>query len=162
MLSDLLVEMSPSPPSSRKRHIETTQQQSSTNTRSYEQEYEHRRKSSFTSSNANKRYRPLQASLERAQSLSREDESHRRQYPKSIDVFIPYDILEKERNQQGTKSTTMTRSYEYEIEERRRSSSASTKQQRKTDFDEEREYLRCLQDLTNEYEKNKRQKKNSG
>ena len=30
MLSDLLVEMSPSPPSPRKRHIETTQQQQQT------------------------------------------------------------------------------------------------------------------------------------
>ena len=164
MLSDLLVEMSPSPPSTRKRHIETMQQQqqqqaSSANTRSYEEEYERRRQSSFSSSNANKRYRPLQSSLERAQSLSREDECRRTQYPKSIDVFIPYDILEKERTQQGGKSTTMTRSYEYEIEERRRSSSTSGKQQRKSDFDEEREYLRCLRDLTNEYEKTKRQKK---
>jgi hypothetical protein len=163
MLSDLLVKMSPSPPLPRKRHIETIQQQqqqtSATNTRSYEQEYEHRRQSSFSSSNANKRYRPLQASLERAQSLSREDECRRQPYPKSIDVFIPYDVLEKERNQQGEKSTTMTRSYEYEVEERRRTSSASAKQQRKTDFDEEREYLRCLRDLTNEYEKTKRQKK---
>ncbi len=157
--------MSPSPPLPRKRHIETTQQQqqqqqqqaSSSNTRSYEKEYEHRRQSSFISSNTNKRYRPLQSSVERAQSLSREDEYRRRQYPKSIDVFIPYDVLEKERNQQGSK--TMTRSYEYEIEERRRSSSANTKQQRKTEFDEEREYLRCLRDLTNEYEKTKRQKK---
>jgi hypothetical protein len=165
MLSDLLVEMSPSPPLPRKRHIETIQQQqqqqqtSSANTRSYEQEYERRRQSSFSSSNANKRYRPLQSSIERAQSLSREDECRRQQYPKSVDVFIPYDILEKERNQQGEKSTTMTRSYEYEVEERRRSTSASAKQQHKTDFDEEREYLRCLRDLTNEYEKTKRQKK---
>ncbi|CAF2499044.1 unnamed protein product [Rotaria sp. Silwood2] len=162
------VEMSPSPPLPRKRHIETTQQvhqqqqqqqASSTNTRSYEQEYETRQQSSFISSNTNKRYRPLQSSLERTHSLTREDECRRRQYPKSIDVFIPYDVLEKERSQQGAKSSTMTRSYEYEIEERRRSSSASAKQQRKIDFDEEREYLRCLRDLTNEYDKTKRQRK---
>jgi hypothetical protein len=165
MLSDLLVDMSPSPPLPRKRHIETTQQfqqQQQGSSRSYQQqrEYEQRRQSSFISSNANKRYRPLQSSVERAQSLSREVEYRRRQQqPKSVDVFIPYDVLEKERSQQGAKSTTMTRSYEYEIEERRRSSSASTKQQRKADFDEEREYLRCLRDLTNEYEKAKRQKK---
>ncbi len=157
--------MSPSPPLPRKRHIETTQQfqqQQQGSSRSYQQqrEYEQRRQSSFISSNANKRYRPLQSSVERAQSLSREVEYRRRQQqPKSVDVFIPYDVLEKERSQQGAKSTTMTRSYEYEIEERRRSSSASTKQQRKADFDEEREYLRCLRDLTNEYEKAKRQKK---
>ncbi|CAF3636008.1 unnamed protein product [Rotaria sordida] len=181
------VEMSPSPPLPRKRHIETIQQQhhqqqhhqqqhqqqqhqqqqhqqqqqqaSSTNTRSYEQGYEHRQESSFVSSNTNKRYRPLRSSLERTHSLTRDDECRRRQYPKSIDVFIPYDVLEKERSQQGAKSSTMTRSYEYEIEERRRSSSASAKQQRKVDFDEEREYLRCLRDLTNEYENSKRQRK---
>ncbi|CAF3449488.1 unnamed protein product [Rotaria socialis] len=168
--SGMSVEMSPSPPSTRKRHIETTQQQqqqqtSSANTRSYEQDYERRQESSFISSNTNKRYRPLQSSLERAHSLSREDEHRRRQYPKSIDVFIPYDILEKQRDQQQqqqqqpVKSSTTTRSYEYEVEERRRSSSANVKQQRKMDFDEEQEYLHCLRDLTNEYEKNKRQKK---
>jgi len=154
--------MSPSPPSSRKRHIETAHQQqaSSTNTRSHEQEYEQRRHSSLSSSNTNKRYRPLQSSLERIHTIARDDECRQRQYPKSIDVFIPYDILEKERNQQSTKSTTMTRSYEYEIEERkRRSSSASGKQRRRTDFDEESEYLRCLRELTNDYEKTKRQKK---
>lgn len=168
MLSDLLVEMSPSPPLPRKRHIETHQQQqqqqqqmSSTNTHSYEQEFERRRQSSFSSSNANKRYRPLQTSLDRAQSLSRDEERHRRQYPKSIDVFIPYDVLAKERDHQAAKSTTMTRSYEYEIEERRRSSSTNAKQQRKAEFDEEQEYLRCLRDLTNEYEKTKRQRKSS-
>lgn len=163
MLSDLLVEMSPSPPLPRKRQMETYQQQqiSSANTRSYEEETEHRRQSSFSSSSANKRYRPLQTSLDRAQSLSRDDERHRRGYPKSIDVFIPFDILEKERNQQAGKSTTMTRSYEYEIEERRRSASTSAKQQRKAEFDEEQEYLRCLRDLTNEYEKNKRQRRSS-
>ena len=159
MLSDLLVEMSPSPPSTRKRHhIDNIQQHdSSTNTRSYE----HRQQSSFISSNANKRYRPLQTVLERSHSLTHDDEYYRRrQYPKSIDVFIPYDVLEKERDQQhNTKSSTTTRSYEYEMEERRRSSSANTKQQRKIDFDEEREYLRCLRDLTNEYDKVKRQKK---
>lgn len=165
MLSDKLIEMSPSPPLPRKRHIETMQQQqqhqqtSSSNTRSYEEEYERRRQSSFSSSNANKRYRPLQSSLERAQSLSREDECRRSQYPKSIDVFIPYDVIERERNQQGGRSTTMTRSYEYEVEERRRSSSTSGKQQRKTDLGEEREYLRCLRDLTNEYERTKKQRK---
>ena len=160
MLSDLLVEMSP--PSPRKRHMESTSQQqqvSSSNAHSYEKEYEHRRQSSFSSSNANKRYRPLQTSLERTHSLSRDEDYHRRQYPKSIDVFIPYDVLDKGREQHGAKSTTMTRSYEYEVEERRRSSSTSGKQQRRADVDEEREYLRCLQDLTNEYEKTKRQKK---
>lgn len=164
MLSDLLVEMSP-PPSPRKRHIETSQQQqmSSTSGRSYEQDFERRQESSFISSNTSKRYRPLQASLERTHSLSREDEHRRRQYPKSIDVFIPYDVLEKQRSQQqGAKSSTMTRSYEYEVEERRRSASTSGKQQRRrTDVEEEEEYLRCLRDLTNEYEKNKRQKKST-
>ncbi|CAF0743307.1 unnamed protein product [Adineta steineri] len=171
MLSDLLVKMSPSPPSNRKRHIETTQQHqqqtSSTNTHEYEQEFENRRHSSFSSSNTNKRYRPLQSSLERAHSITRDDECRRRQYPKSIDVFIPFDLLEKERTQQhqqqqqqqSTKSTTMTRSYECEVEQKRRSSSMSNKQQRKTDFNEQEEYLRCLRDLTEEYEKNKRQKK---
>ncbi|CAF1627883.1 unnamed protein product, partial [Adineta ricciae] len=163
MLSDLLVKMSPSPPSNRKRHMETSQQHqqatSASNTRSFEQEYEHRRHSSFSSSNGNKRYRPLQSSLERTQSISRDQECRRRQYPKSIDVFIPYDVLEKERSQQGTKSTTMTRSYEYEVEHKRRASSIGSKQQRRSDFDAEEEYLRCLQDITDEYEKNKRQKK---
>ena len=166
MLSDLLVEMSPSPPLPRKRHIETNLQQnqhhaSSSNIRSYEQEYEQRQQSSFNSANTNKRYRPLRASLERTHSLSRDEDHHRRQYPKSIDVFIPYDVLEKERNQHEGKSTTTTRSYEYEMEERRRASSASGKQQRRTDLDEQQEYLRCLRDLTNEYEKTKRQKKSS-
>ena len=167
MLSDLLVEMSPSPPLPRKRHIETSSQQqqtqqqqnSSSNVRSYEEEYEHRRQSSFNSSNANKRYRPLRASLERTHSATRDDDHHRRQYPKSIDVFIPYNVLEKERNQHDGKSSTMTRSYEYEVEERRRASSASGKQQRRTDLGEEQEYLRCLRDLTNEYEKTKRQRR---
>ncbi|UJR28306.1 hypothetical protein I4U23_009551 [Adineta vaga] len=169
MLSDLLVKMSPSPPSNRKRHMETSQQQyqhhqqaaaSSSNTRSFEKEYEHRRHSSISSSNGNKRYRPLQSSLDRTQSMSRDENyCRRRQYPKSIDVFIPYDLLEKEKNQQETKSTTMTRSYEYEVEHKRRSSSIGSKQHRKTDFDTEEEYLRCLRDITDEYEKNKRQKK---
>ena len=86
MLSDLLVKMSPSPPSNRKRHMETSQQHqqttSASNTRSFEQEYEHRRHSSFSSSNGNKRYRPLQSSLERTQSISRDQECRRRQYAK--------------------------------------------------------------------------------
>lgn len=171
MLSDLLVEMSPSPPTVRKRLFETNSQQqqqqqylqrgSSMNSRAYEEAYEERRQSSFTSANNNKRYRPLRASLERTQSATREDEYYRRQYPKSIDVFIPFDVIERERNSRAGKSTTMTQNYEFEMEEKRRSSSLSGKQARRTELDEETEYLRCLRELTDQFEKTKRQKKSS-
>ena len=133
--------MSPSPPLSRKRQLESNQQlqqgSSSTNTRSYEQE------SSFISSNNNKRSRPLQS-----QSLTRhEDHRHIRQYPKTLEIFIPTNTNDKE--------TTITRSYEYE---RRRSLSENTKQPRRHDLEIASEYLRCLEDLTDEYEKLKQQK----
>jgi hypothetical protein len=146
MLSDLLVEMSPSPILSRKRQFETNHQQqsssSSENTRSYKQE------SSFISSNNNnnnnnKRSRPLES-----QSLTRHEDYRRiRQYPKTLEIFIPSNTNEKQ--------TTITRNYEYE---KRRSLSENVKQQSKNNFDVEREYLRCLDDLTDEYEKLKRQK----
>jgi hypothetical protein len=134
--------MSPSPPSSRKRQFEINQQlqqgSSPTNTRSYEQE------SSFISSNNNKRSRPLQT-----QSLTRHEDHQRiRQYPRTLEIFIPTNTNEKE--------TTIKRSYEYE---RRRSLSENSKQPRRNDLEIANEYLRCLDDLTDEYENLKRQKK---
>ena len=135
--------MSPSPPVTRKRQIETNQQQSAETTRSFEQG------SSFISlnNNNNKRYRPLQS-----QSLTRNDAyRHVRQYPKTLEIFKPVNTNEKE--------TTITRSYEYQVEKKRRSSSENLRQQRTNDFEIEREYLRCLDDLTDEYEKLNRQQK---
>ena len=79
MLSDLLVKKSPSPTISRKRTIDTSQQEQF-NTRSFKQE------SSFISSNNNKRYRPTQS-----QSLTRHDNyQHIRQYPKTLEIFVTY------------------------------------------------------------------------
>ncbi|CAF1082065.1 unnamed protein product, partial [Adineta steineri] len=148
MLSNLLVEMSPSPPVPRKRQIETNQQKlSSLITSSIDQE------STFMSSNiTNKRHRPLQS-----QSLTRYDDYRRlRQYPKTLEIFIPMDT-----NDNNTeKQSTIKRSFEYEVEKKKRSSSENLRQQRpQHDFEVELEYLRCLDDLTNEYEKLKRQKK---
>jgi hypothetical protein len=140
MLSDLLVKMSPSPPVPRKRTIETSQQ-GQFNTSSFKQE------SSFISSNNNKRYRPTQS-----QSLTRhENHRHIRQYPKTLEIFIPFNRIEKERE--------ITRSYEYQSETRQRSLSENTRQQRQNDLDIQLEYLRRLDDLTDEYEKLKQPKK---
>jgi hypothetical protein len=136
LLSDLLVKLSPSPPVSRKRQMETNEQQQSlssalVNTHTYEQE------SSF------KRSRPLQSP-----SLIRRV----RQIPRTLEIFKPSNTTGKEQE----KYTTITRSYEYD---RRRSSSENVKQPRMNDREIGREYLRCLDDLTNEYEKLKQQKK---
>ena len=150
MLSDLLVKLSPSPPISRKRQIEITQQTqqqqqglSSLITDKYDQESS---SSSFIST-SNKRSRPLQS-----QSLTRnEDYRHIRQYPKSLEIFIPYQKIDKQ--QQQEKETTITRTYEYE---RRRSLSENARPQqqpRRYDLEIASEYLRCLDDLTDEYEK---------
>jgi hypothetical protein len=137
--------MSPSPPVPRKRTIETSQQ-GQFNTSSFKQE------SSFISSNNNKRYRPLPRTLERSQSLTRhENHRHIRQYPKTLEIFIPFNRIEKERE--------ITRSYEYQSETRQRSLSENTRQQRQNDLDIQLEYLRRLDDLTDEYEKLKQPKK---
>jgi hypothetical protein len=137
------MKMSPSPPVPRKRQIETNQQQQSSDiTRSFEQE------SSFTSSNNNKkRSRPLLS-----HSLTRNDDyRHVRQYPKTLEIFKPQSANEKQ--------TTITRSYEYQVEKKRRSSSENLRKPRPNNFELEREYSRCLDDLRDEYENLKRQKK---
>jgi hypothetical protein len=124
--------MSPSPQLSRKRQIETVQQQSPlVNTQTYEQE------SSF------KRSRPL---------TRHEDHRRIRQYPKSLEIFVPTNTIANEQEKQ----TTITRSYEYE---KRRSTSENMKSQRRNDLEIGREFLRCLDDLTDEYEKLEKQKK---
>ncbi len=136
--------ISSSPRVSRKRQIEQEQEQqgSSINTHSYEQE------SSFISSNNNKRSRPLQS-----QSLTRHEDHRRiRQYPKTLEIFIPLNKTAKEHE----KATTITRSYEYEG---RRSLSENAKQPQRYDLEIASEYLRRLEDLTNEYEKLNQQKK---
>ncbi|CAF4415499.1 unnamed protein product, partial [Adineta steineri] len=106
----------------------------------------------MSSNITNKRHRPLQS-----QSLTRYDDYRRlRQYPKTLEIFIPMDT-----NDNNTeKQSTIKRSFEYEVEKKKRSSSENLRQQRpQHDFEVELEYLRCLDDLTNEYEKLKRQKK---
>ena len=142
MLSDLLVKSSPSPPISRKRQMETSgqqQQQSFVRTHTYETEEE----SSF------KRSRPLQS-----QSLTRhEDYRQLRQYPRMLQIFKPSTTVNREQEKQ----TTITRSYECQ---KQRSASEHLKQsQPQTQLDMHRRYLRCLDDLNDEYEKLKRQKR---
>lgn len=130
MLSDLLVKLSPSPPVTRKRQVEETGQ-SVVSTRTYEEQ------SSF------KRARPVQS-----QSLTRQV----RRQPRRLEIFQPA----KTSAQEQEKQTTITRSYEYQ---RTRSSSENLKQPRTNDLDVHREYLRCLDDLTDEYEKLQGQKR---
>ena len=132
--------MSPSPTISRKRTIETSQQEQF-NTRSVKEE------SSYISSNNHKRYRPTQS-----QSLTRhENHRHIRQYPKTLEIFIPSNKTENERE--------VIRSYHYEVEKRPRSSSENAKQHRQHEIEIAEEYLRRLDDLTDEYEKLAQQKK---
>jgi len=143
MLSNLLVKLSPSPPSSRKRQMEAYEQQTSSGMNTiFQQE--------SSTNEFNKRIRPVQS-----QSLTRhEDYHHVRQQPRTLEIFVPGG-QERER--------VYTRNYEIE---RKRSSSENLRmtQQRPTpqqrnDFEIEREYLRCLDDLTNEYEKLQQQNK---
>ncbi|CAF0838305.1 unnamed protein product, partial [Adineta ricciae] len=138
--------MSPSPSISRKRQIETNQQQqySSLMSQSMDQQ------SAFITPtrNDNKRPRPSQS-----HSLTRSgDYRCVRQYPKSLEIFIPFD--------NNNQPKTTTRTYEYEIEKKRRSSSENLFKQRQRDnFHVEQQYLRCLDDLTDEYVKLKRRRK---
>ncbi|CAF1249473.1 unnamed protein product, partial [Adineta ricciae] len=138
--------MSPSPSISRKRQIETNQQQqySSLMTQSMNQQ------SAFITPTRsdNKRPRPSQS-----HSLTRSgDYRCVRQYPKSLEIFIPFD--------NNDQSKTTMRTYEYEIEKKRRSSSENLFKQRQRDnFHVEQQYLRCLDDLTDEYVKLKRRRK---
>ncbi|CAF5105737.1 unnamed protein product, partial [Rotaria magnacalcarata] len=135
-----------------KRHSENEQQQQSqqqlfTNTYSLGQE------SSFISSsnnhnhnhNNNKRYRPTES-----QSLTRAtDFHHNRQYPMKLQNFQPSATNNKEQQKQNK----ITTCYEYEFKKRRHSSSENNNQQYRNDLNLQREYLDCLNDLTDEYKK---------
>ena len=156
MLSDLLVKPSPSPPPPpppppsivRKRQMETSGasggQQTFVSTRTVEEEEQ----TSF------KRSRPVQS-----QSLTRhEDYRNLRQYPRTLQIFKPSTAV----GQEQEKQTTITRSYEYQ---KQRSASENYKQQQQRQpppLDQvnlHREYRRCFDDLTDEYEKLQRQKR---
>ena len=106
----------------------------------------------FESSTLSNRSRPVIQSADRTQSLTRHDDYRRiRQHPKSLAVFVPSDTRSRG-------ETTITRSYEYELEEKRSHSSPNNvKPLRRDDFNIGREYRRCLNDLTDEYEKLQRQ-----
>ncbi|CAF4610426.1 unnamed protein product, partial [Rotaria sp. Silwood1] len=137
--------MSPSPPSSHKRQNQTAQQ-SLINTHSLKQP-----SSLISSNNTNKRYRPSQSlSLTRTNNFQ-----HVRQYPMKLEIFKPSST----NNREYEKQTTIIRNYDYEIQNRQRSSSENKKQQYKNDFNMEQEYLRCLNDVKNEYENLQREKK---
>ena len=133
MLSDLLVKLSPSPPLPRKRQIEMSQQQQSLSSALVSTE-------TYEEETAFKRSRQLQSPA-----LTRRV----RQNPRKLEIFQPS-------SKEQEKHTTITRSYEYD---RRRSSSENVKQARRDNIEIGREYLRCLDDLTDEYERLKRQKK---
>lgn len=145
----MLVKMSPSPPSSpRKISLKADQQQqmsSFIDTQTIEQQ------SSFLSSPSQPERRrpvPVPSPYERTQSLTRNDHYRRiHQYPKTLEIFIPMD---KNQNVQST----VSRTYEYEVEEKRRSASAHGKPtQPGKEFEIEREYVRCLNDVVDEFDK---------
>ena len=144
----MLVKMSPSPPSSPRkislRPDQEPQTSSFIDTQSIEQQ------SSFLSSRSQpQRSRPVPvlSPYERTQSLTRNDNYRRiQQYPKTLEIFIPTD---KDRSVQST----VSRSYEYEVKENRRPAPAPGKSTRTKEFDIEREYVRCLNDVVDEFDK---------
>lgn len=145
MLSNLLVKKSPSPLSSNKRQNENEEQQLFTNTFSMEQTSSFISSSNNHNNNNNKRCRPIQS-----KSLTRATDIHpHRQYPNKLQIFQPSTAEDKEKETQNI----TTRTYERQFEKRRRSSSETQSQQYNRDVDIKREYLKCLNDLTDEYEK---------
>ncbi|CAF3985915.1 unnamed protein product, partial [Rotaria magnacalcarata] len=150
MLPDKLIKNSPTPLSQHKRHSENEQQQQSqkqlfTNTYSLGQESSFISSSNNHNHNNNKRYRPTES-----QSLTRAtDFHHNRQYPMKLQNFQPSATNNKEQQKQNK----ITTCYEYEFKKRRHSSSENNNQQYRNDLNLQREYLDCLNDLTDEYKK---------